>query len=266
MESSPERYGLDSKVAIVTGSTRGIGAAIAKRFASEGASVVVSGRTREAGERVVEEIQDGGGSASFFRADMRNPEDIENLVQFAVDTYDGVDILVNNAAVQTDTDVSKTTLDDWNLVVETNFRAYWLCAKHASKEMGPGSNIVNISSNHAMLTMPSHFPYNAVKSGIDGMTRAMALDLGPEIRVNTVNPGWVAVERTTSGMTDEERNRLESIHPVGRVGEPGDVASAAAFLASDEASFITGASLVVDGGRSTVMQDDTLPDYRAMRE
>jgi hypothetical protein len=113
--------------------------------------------------------------------------------------------------------------------------------------------------------MPAMFPYNAVKSGIDGMTRAMALDLGPDVRVNTVNPGWVAIERTTEGMDPEYREYLESIHPVGRLGEPSDIAAAVAFLASDEAGYVTGTNLVVDGGRSVVMQDDQLPDYGARR-
>jgi hypothetical protein len=126
--------------------------------------------------------------------------------------------------------------------------------------------IVNTSSNHAFLTMPGLFPYNAVKAGINGMTRAMALDLGPRIRVNTVNPGWVAIERTTDGMDNSYREHLESIHPVGRLGRPEDVAAAVAFLASEEAGFVTGASLLIDGGRSAVMQDDALPDYRARRE
>jgi len=127
-------------------------------------------------------------------------------------------------------------------------------------------SILNISSNHAFTTTPALFPYNAVKAGINGMTRAMALDFGPEIRVNTINPGWVAVDRTTADMSADKQRHLESIHPVGRIGQPADVANTAAFLASDEAGFITGTSVLVDGGRSAVMQDDTLPDYRAARD
>ncbi|MEA5388612.1 SDR family oxidoreductase [Haloarculaceae archaeon H-GB11] len=125
--------------------------------------------------------------------------------------------------------------------------------------------IVNVSSNHAFATTPSIFPYNAVKAGINGMTRAMALEFGPDVRVNTINPGWIAIERTTGDMDADRRAELEAIHPVGRLGTPEDVAAATAFLASDDAAFVTGTTLVADGGRSAVLQDDFLPDYRARR-
>jgi NAD(P)-dependent dehydrogenase (short-subunit alcohol dehydrogenase family) len=255
----------DGRTAIVTGSTRGIGEAIARRLADEGASVVVSGRTAEEGEAVAAAIREAGGEASFVRADMRSPDDIEVLVAETVDRYGGVDVLVNNAAVETNTGADEATREDWDLVVETDFRGYWLCAREAVRRMDDGA-IVNVSSNHARLTMPEMFPYNAVKAGIEGMTRAMALDFGPRVRVNAVAPGWVAVDRTMQGTSEERRRELASIHPVGRIGEPEDVAAPVAFLASDEAGYITGASLVVDGGRTAVMQDDALPDYAARRE
>ncbi|WP_224450319.1 SDR family NAD(P)-dependent oxidoreductase [Haloprofundus salilacus] len=251
----------EGSVALVTGSTRGIGAGIARRLADEGASVVVTGRTAEAGEAVVADIRETGGVAEFVRADMRDPDDIAALVEATVDEFGRLDHLVNNAGVETNTGAGEATLDDWNFVVETDFRAYWLCAKHAAERMERGT-VTNVSSNHAFLTMPKMFPYNAVKAGINGMTRAMALDFGPDIRVNTVNPGWVAVDRTLDEMDDAEREHLESIHPVGRLGAPEDVAGAVAFLASDDAGFVTGTHLLVDGGRTAVMQDDTLPNYR----
>ncbi|WP_276302191.1 SDR family NAD(P)-dependent oxidoreductase [Halorussus lipolyticus] len=250
----------EGRTVLVTGSTRGIGQGIAERFASEGAPVVVTGRTEDDGQQTAERIRESGGEAVFVQADMRDPDDISALVEATADEFGGIDVLVNNAGVETNTSVTEATMDDWNLVLETDFRAYWLTAKHAVEYMESGA-IVNVSSNHARLTMPEMFPYNAVKAGIDGMTRAMALDLGPEIRVNTVNPGWVAVERTEQNLSADERDHLESIHPAGRIGDPEDVAGAVAFLASDDAGFVTGTSLVVDGGRTAVMQDDTLPDY-----
>jgi NAD(P)-dependent dehydrogenase (short-subunit alcohol dehydrogenase family) len=153
-------------------------------------------------------------------------------------------------------------MDDWEFVLETDFRSFWLCAKHAVEHMSDGGSIVNMSSNHAFSTMPGLFPYNAVKAGINSMTRALALELGPHgIRVNTVNPGWIEVERTTDELDGDDRERVERIHPLGRIGTPEDVAGPVAFLASDDAAFITGASLVVDGGRSAVMQDHTFVEY-----
>jgi len=255
----PGRF--DGDVVVVTGSTRGIGEGVARRFAAEGASVVITGRSEDTGEAVAESIRDDGGDATFVRADMREPDDIAALMEATAEEYGGIDVLVNNAGVETYTGADEATIDDWEFVLETDFRSYWLCAKHAVEYMPEGGAILNMSSNHAFATTPSIFPYNAVKAGINGMTRAMALDLGPEVRVNTINPGWIEIDRTRESLDDEEYEHVESIHPVGRIGEPGDVAGVATFLASDDAAFVTGTHLVVDGGRSAVMQDNYLPDY-----
>jgi NAD(P)-dependent dehydrogenase (short-subunit alcohol dehydrogenase family) len=253
---------------LVTGSTRGIGAGVARRFVEEGASVVVTGRSAEDGAAVADELSahatnDGtAGDAQFVRANMREPDDVEALVRATNDLYGGLDVLVNNAGVQTETTASEATMDDWEFVIETDFRSFWLCAKHAVEYMSDGGSIVNVSSNHAFSTMPGLFPYNAVKAGINSMTRALALELGPYgIRVNTVNPGWIEVERTRDELDDDDRDRVERIHPLGRIGTPEDVAGTVAFLASDDAAFVTGASLLVDGGRSAVMQDHTFVEY-----
>lgn len=249
-------------VVVVTGSTRGIGAGIARRFAAEGASVVVTGRSADRGQAVVEEIRAAGGEATFVRADMRKPAEIEALVDHAAAEYGRIDVLVNNAGVQTETTAGEATVDDWEFVVETDFRAYWLCAKHAVEHMPAGGTILNVSSNHAFLTMPGLFPYNAVKAGINGMTRALALELGPDaITVNTINPGWIEVDRTRAELGDDYE-RTETLHPVGRLGTPADVAGVAAFLASDDATFLTGESVLIDGGRSQVLQDDAYLAYR----
>ncbi|TKX79406.1 SDR family oxidoreductase [Halorubrum sp. SD626R] len=256
---------LDSCVTIVTGSTRGIGAGIARQIAAEGAIVVVTGRGSEEGKSVAAEIRDAGGEAVFHATDVQDPKSITALFDATIDHFDRLDILVNNAAVQTATTAGGSSIENWERVVETNLRGYWLCAKTAADRMDRGA-IVNVSSNHASRTMPAHFPYNVTKGGIDTMTKAMCLDFGPHIRVNSVNPGWISVERTTGEMEDERHRELESIHPVGRIGNPEDVAAAVTFLASDEASFVNGTCLYVDGGRSAVMQDDVLPDYRRRRQ
>jgi NAD(P)-dependent dehydrogenase (short-subunit alcohol dehydrogenase family) len=264
--SLPARFA--GKTALVTGSTRGIGAGVARRLVLEGANVVVTGRSRAEGEAVAEDLaalaseHGTGGDTRFVAADMRDPDDVASLVQATAETYGQLDVLVNNAGVQTETTAAEATMDDWAFVLETDFRSFWLCAKHAVEYVPEGGAILNMSSNHAFSTMPGLFPYNAVKAGINGMTRALALELGPHgIRVNTVNPGWVEVERTREELPAEERERVERIHPLGRIGTPADVAGTVAFLASEDAAFVTGASLLVDGGRSAVMQDHTFLQY-----
>ncbi len=253
------------RTAVVTGSTRGIGAGVARRLAAEGADVVVSGRSEAAGEAVAREIRNAStpGDAVFLAADMRDPDSIADLMAATAAEFDAIDVLVNNAAVQTETGVRDATIEDWSFVVETDFRGYWLAAREAIEHMPDGGSIVNVSSNHARLTMPNTFPYNAVKAGIDGMTRAMATELGPiGIRANSVNPGWIEVERTQEELQDGRYEAVEELHPLGRIGQPGDVAGVVAFLASDDAAFVTGASLLVDGGRTAVMEDDAFVAYK----
>jgi len=250
---------LDDTVAIVTGSTRGIGEGIAKHLAEAGATVVISGRTDSDGERVARLINKNDGRAIFKKIDVRNPDEIRALIDATVEEFGSLDILVNNAGFETDTTPQYVDIGTWEAIIETDFRAYWLAAKYAYPHLVESDHaaIINISSNHGFATQPKKFPYNAVKAGIDGMTRSMAVAWGVDgIRVNSVNPGWTMVDRIKEAVTDEELAELNRIHPVGRIGEPKDVANAVVYLASDLADFVTGESLVVDGGRTAVLQDD----------
>ncbi len=253
----------DGASAVVTGSTRGIGEVIAKRLATVGASVIVSGRTETEGKQVVSVIKDSGGEATFVSTDVQEPEEIKNLINVAKQEYDGIDILVNNAAFETDTRPEEITLETWDAILETDFRAYWLTAKYAYPDLVSSDRgaVVNIGSNHAYATQPKKFPYNAIKAGIDGMTRSMAVAWGRDgIRVNSVNPGWTMVDRIAEEITNEELAELERIHPMGRIGNPEDIANAVVYLSSNLASFVTGECLVVDGGRTSVLQDDLYLD------
>jgi|AntRauTorcE11898_2_1112593.scaffolds.fasta_scaffold28856_2 NAD(P)-dependent dehydrogenase (short-subunit alcohol dehydrogenase family) len=253
----------DNRTVLITGSNYGIGAATARRFAREGANVVVTGRNEERGRAVVEEIERDDGEASFYAADLTDPDAIAGLIQATVDVYDRIDVLVNNAAAQTQQTIEETSLEDWQFTFDVNVRAYWLTVKHALPHMPDGSSIVNVSSNHAFETGPGTFPYNVTKAAINGLTKAMAVEFGPAIRVNTLNSGWVP---TGGDEADDEtlarRREIADIHPVGRMGHPEDIAGTVAFLASDDAAFVTGTHLLVDGGRGAVMYDRWNSDYR----
>ncbi|GAB3706454.1 SDR family NAD(P)-dependent oxidoreductase [Halorubrum pallidum] len=246
-------------VAIVTGSTRGIGEAVAKRLAEAGASVVVSGRTESDGTEVVDSITSAGGTAKFIQTDMRTPDDIQALIETTVAEFGGLDILVNNAGFETDTAPDEVDIETWDAIIDTDLRAYWLAAKYAYPYLVESdyAAVVNVSSNHSLQTQPKKFPYNVVKAGIDNMTQSMAVAWGIDgIRVNSVNPGWTKVERITESLTDEELAYLDRVHPLGRIGNPEDVGNAVLYLVSELSGFVTGESLVVDGGRTSVLQDD----------
>jgi len=256
----------EGRTAIVTGSTGGIGEATAKRLAREGANVVVTGLERDAGQQVATGIRSEGGEAVFVAADLGELEGVRTVVETASDTFGEIHAVVNNAAVQSDASVADATLSHWEEAVRVNLRAYWLVVREALEHMPRDARIINVSSNHAYYTMPGEFPYNVLKSGVEGMTRAMAVDLAPlGIRANAVTPGWVLTERTRSALSEEDRARLERIHPVGRLGRPADIAGTISWLLSEDAEFVNGSSILVDGGRGAVMQDDVFAAHNENR-
>ncbi len=247
---------LAGKVAIVTGGAQGIGRATAERFAREGAGVVVADVDDAAGTETVKAIQRHGGVAFFQHANMSVTADIERLVAITVERFAGLDILVNNAARFVLKGV-EATREEWQRVLDVNVIGTATCSHYAAEVMRTrgGGAIVNLSSISAFVAQPHFVTYSATKAAILQMTRNMAMDMAPwGIRVNCVCPGTILTRASYDhmervGMSLEEFKAAEGPkHLLGRVGEPHEVAAAILFLASDEASFITGTHLMVDGG------------------
>ena len=251
---------LEGKVAIVTGSTAGIGRAIAMLFAQEGASIVVNGRRRAIGDQVEAEIRAEGGTAAFFQADVAHSDEIQAMIRFAVETFGRLDILVNNAWSGKVGSVLEIEEEEWDALFATTLRACYLGSKYAIPEMIKvgGGSIINLSSVHGVLAARAFSPYDAAKAGIINLTRGLAVDFGHQgIRVNAICPGLILTEYAAKFLEThpEYLRQAKLVYPVGRPGRPEDVARAAVFLASEEASFITGHALMVDGGLTIQLQD-----------
>jgi len=252
---------LKNKVAIVTGAGKGIGWGIAKVFSQEGAKVVVVDWDEEAGKKTAEEIRQSGGDAIFVHCDVSNEEQVKAMVQATLDKYGRIDVLVNNAGIGVYKPVLEATSEDWDRCLAVNLKSVFLCSKYAIPHMqaaGKGA-IVNISSVHSHATVNGVAPYAASKGGITALTRNMAIDYGPTIRVNAIAPGWVLtplIQSIFDSYPDpaEQRRLVEQRQVMKRIGRPEDIGHAAAFLASDEASFITGTQLFVDGGLTAQLE------------
>lgn len=246
---------LEQKVAIITGAGAGIGAATAVRFAAEGALVIAADRDTDAAAAVVVQIRAAGGQARAASADVANEDDVQRMVQLAIDTWGRVDVLVNNAGVGGGGGVLSFTLEDFDRVIGVNIKGALLCCKHALPHMleqGHGA-IVNVASISSTCGIPGQAVYGPSKAGIWLLTRQLAVEFATRgIRVNAVAPGTIETAMIGGPVGDRELQGgmkfLMDHHPIGRFGKPEEVANAILFLASDEASFITGANLAVDGG------------------
>jgi 3-oxoacyl-[acyl-carrier protein] reductase len=237
---------LAGKVALVTGGSRGIGAAISRELARAGARVAVNYRSgKDSAEAVAEEI---GGLA--VQADVSSPEEAQGLVELVESELGDVDALVNNAGVTRDTLIARMSDEDWNVVIDTNLRGTFNTARAVSRKMmrRRAGSIVNLSSVVGVHGNPGQANYAASKAGIIGLTKALARELGSRgVRVNAIAPGYISTE-LTDVLPEEARELILQNTPLGRLGEPADVAGAVRFLCSDEAAFITGEVLLVDGG------------------
>jgi NAD(P)-dependent dehydrogenase (short-subunit alcohol dehydrogenase family) len=247
---------LEGEIALVTGSTSGIGKAVATAFAGEGARVVVTGRDAGRGAATVDAIASGGGEAVFVAADLSDDGACAGLVDTAVERFGGLTVLVNNAVAstvdETDGSVGELTMRSWEASLRVNLTAPMWLARAAIPHMveaGHGS-IVNISSRAAERASRGLAAYIASKGGLNALTRSIAVDYAERnIRCNTISPGYVLNERRDAALTDDRRSRLEGMH-LTRLGEASDVAHAAVYLASRESEFVTGVNLPLDGGSS----------------
>ncbi len=248
---------LSGKAAIVTGGASGIGYAIAEHFLGKGARVAIADIDQDRGDRAVRELSKLG-EIRFVRTDVGNRADVDALLAAAIDAFGAVDILVNNAGIVHAADFLDISEEDFDRVLRVNLKGSFLTGQAVARHMvervkagGKPGAIVNMSSVNAVFAIANQVPYSVSKGGINQLTKVMALGLAPHgIRVNAIGPGSIMTEMLASVNADPAaKNRILSRTPLGRIGEPAEIASIAAFLASDGASYITGQTIYADGGR-----------------
>jgi NAD(P)-dependent dehydrogenase (short-subunit alcohol dehydrogenase family) len=246
---------LKDRVAVITGAGSGIGRITADTFAQEGAIVVIADIDLNAANKALQELTKNGGTGRAEQVDVADPDAVKRLLKNTLGSFSRVDVLVNNAAIEIDKTIEHTTFDEWNREVAVNLGGVFLCSKYFLPELRKTKgNIINISSVNGFFVEPNCAAYCATKGGIIALTKAMAIDHGREgIRVNCICPGYIdagLAEGYFQSQPDPTAARIAAgkLHALGRIGQPAEVGRVAAFLASDEASFMTGSIVVVDGG------------------
>ena len=248
---------LKGKVALITGSAKGIGKGCALVFAEEGSKVAIVDIDEQAGEKTVKEIERNNGEARFFRADVSDSTQVQSMVSEVVQAFGQIDIVFNNAGYHVSKNIEATSEDEWNFIINTNLRSVFLCSKYAIPHLRKTKGcIINMSSMVGLIGQSNAGAYSASKGGIVAMTKGMALDFaGDGIRVNCICPGWVETPLVEDWFNQQEdpkkaREYIHSVHPLGRISAPEEVGRAALFLASCDASSVTGVALPVDGAVS----------------
>lgn len=248
---------LKDKVAIITGAAKGIGKGCATVFADEGAKVVIVDIDEKSGEQTEKEIIQRNGIAKFIKTDLRSSNDVQAMITSVISTYGQIDIMFNNAGYHISKNVEVTSEEEWDYIINTNLKSVFLCCKYSIPHLRKTKGcIINMSSMVGLIGQSNAGAYSATKGGIVAMTKGMALDFAKDdIRVNCICPGWVhtpLVEDWFGQQKDPEKARayIYSVHPLNRIASSEEVGKAAAFLASSEASFITGVALPVDGAVS----------------
>jgi NAD(P)-dependent dehydrogenase (short-subunit alcohol dehydrogenase family) len=242
---------LKDRVALITGSGRGLGKAFSFALAAEGAKIVVSDIDRDAGEETAQALGRAGYEAVFIGSDVTNRAEVESMMQEAVERFGALDVLVNNAGLMREGLIHEISFDDWDEVLNVHLNGTFNCCHFALRYMIAKNygKIINISSRAAM-GLVSHTNYAAAKSGINGLTRSLALEVASRnIFVNAISPGWTQTDMTKGFSEEFQKERISRI-PVGRMGKPEDIAPLVVFLACDESNFMTGQILYVDGGMS----------------
>jgi 3-oxoacyl-[acyl-carrier protein] reductase len=244
---------LAGKVAVVTGASKGIGAAIARHLADEGAAVVVNySSSKEGAERVVADITRSGGKAVAVRANVAKEAEIPRLFAAAKEAFGRLDVLVNNAGIYEFAPLGEITAEHFHKLFDLNVLGLLLTTQEAAKHFGPdGGSVVNISSVVSTSAPPNTSVYSATKAAVDAVTRSLAKELGPrKIRVNSINPGMVETEGFRAAGIDQSelRQQVEAQTPLGRIGRPDDIAPAAVYLASSDSKWVTGETFYISGG------------------